>query len=107
MGEVKDSQASVSSRIDVHEVAQQRIDFVVPAPAAEYAVMTDAGLHVMHLAIGAHAGAKVLRCQGLADRTDIVLLALDRHQAHPLDRGRIHRTAAMHQLALWQKGLLK
>ena len=57
----------VSSRIDVHEIPQQRIDLAIPAPAAEHAVMTDAGLHVMHLAIGAYAGAEILRRQGLAD----------------------------------------
>src|SRR5258705_12098320 len=34
------------SRIDVHEIPQQRVDFVVPALAAEHAVMADAGLHV-------------------------------------------------------------
>src|ERR1700682_1494618 len=82
------------SRIDVYEIPQQRIDFVVPALAAEHAVMADAGLHVVHLAIGAHAGAEVLRGQRLADGADVVLLAFDRHQAHSLDRGGIHRPAA-------------
>ena len=66
------------SRIDVHEIPQQRIDFVVPAAAREHAVMADAGLHVMHAPIGAHPGAEVLRRQGLADRADVVLLAFDR-----------------------------
>jgi hypothetical protein len=56
-----------ASRIHVHEIPQQRIDFVIPAPAAEDAVMADAGLHVMHLAIGAHAGAEVLRGERLPD----------------------------------------
>ena len=73
----------------------------------EHAVMADAGLHVVHLAIGAHAGAEVLRGQRLADRADVVLLALDRHQAHSLDRGGVHRPAAMHQLALRQQMLLE
>src|SRR6266481_8799716 len=95
------------SRIDVHEIPQQRVDFVVPALAAEYAVMADAGLHVMYLAIGAHAGAKVLRRQRLTDRADVVLFALHRHQAHSLDRGRVHRSAAIGQLALRQQMLLK
>jgi hypothetical protein len=49
------------SRIHVHEIAQQRIDFIVPAPAREHAVVADAGLHVVHLAVGAHTGAEVLR----------------------------------------------
>src|SRR6266403_20646 len=82
---------SRTSRIDVHEIPQQRIDFVIPALAAEDAVVADAGLHVVHLAIGAHAGAEILRGQRLADRADVVLLAFDRHQAHPLDRGGIRR----------------
>ncbi len=36
-------QPSSPSRIDVNEIAQQRMDLVIPAPAAEYAVMADAG----------------------------------------------------------------
>src|SRR6202790_3491028 len=86
---------TANSRIDVHEVAQQGIDLVVPAAAGEHAVMADAGLHVMDLAIGAYAGAEVLRGERLADRADIVLFAFDRHQPHPLDRGRVHRPAAI------------
>src|SRR2546423_8398055 len=69
--------------------------------------MADAGLHVMHPAIGTHAGAEVLRRQRLADRADVVLLALDGHQAHPLDRGGLHRPAAIGQFALRQEVLLK
>src|SRR5262245_24167040 len=72
-----------SSGIDGHEVAQQRIDLVVPLPAAEHAVMSHAGLHVMHPAVGPHPGAELLRCERLADRADVVLLALDRHQPEP------------------------
>src|SRR5205823_12752265 len=86
--------AATTSRIHMDEVAQQRIDLVIPFPAAEYAVMADAGLHVVDAAVGAHAGAEVLRGERLSDRADIVLLALDRHQPHALDRGRIHRAAA-------------
>src|SRR4051812_24173767 len=97
---------SPPSRIDVDEIAQQRIDLVVPAPAGKHPVMADAGLHVVDLAIGPNTGAEVLRCQGLADRADIVLLTLDRHQAHALDRGRVHRAAAMNQSALRQQMLL-
>src|SRR6476660_548400 len=41
------------SGIHVHEIAQQRIDLVVPALAREHAVMADAGLHVMNPAVGA------------------------------------------------------
>src|ERR1700752_4997642 len=95
------------SRIDVHKIPQQRIDFVVPLLAGKHAVMADTGLHVVHLAIGAHAGAEVLGCERLADRADVVLLALDRHQPHAPDRLRIDLAAAMHQLALRQEMLLE
>src|ERR1700757_3661029 len=56
------------SRIHMNEIAQQRIDFVIPLPAAEHAIMPDAGLHVVNAAIGTHAGAEVLRGERLADR---------------------------------------
>ena len=52
----------------MHEVAQERIDLVVPLLAAEHTIMADAGLHVVDLAVGAHAGAEVLRRQRLAGR---------------------------------------
>ncbi len=35
----------------------------------------------MNLAILAHVAAQILRCDSLADRTDIVLLALDGQEA--------------------------
>src|SRR6202043_2127855 len=101
------SRAVVGSRIDVHEIPQQGIDLVVPAPAAEHAVMPDAGLHVMYFAVSADTGAQVLRGQRLADRADVVLLALDRHQAHALDRGGLNRPAAIGQLAHGQEMFLK
>jgi hypothetical protein len=52
-----------ASRVDVHEIPQQRIDLVVPALAREHAVMSDT---VVDAAIGAHAGAKVLCRERLA-----------------------------------------
>src|SRR5207253_1582200 len=55
------------SRIHVHKIPQQRIDLVVPALAREHAVMADAGLHVMHAPIAAHAGAEILGGECLAD----------------------------------------
>src|ERR1700754_3960754 len=53
------------SRINVHEIPQQRIDLVVPALAGEHAVMADAGLHVVDAPIGAYAGAEILRGERL------------------------------------------
>ena len=56
-----------SSRIHVNEIPQQRIDFGIPLLAAENPIVADPSLHVMHLAIGAHAGAEILGGECLAD----------------------------------------
>lgn len=51
---------SGASRIDVHEVAQERIDLAIPAVTREHAVVGRRRPEVMHAPIGAHAGAEVL-----------------------------------------------
>ena len=48
-GRISHARGTGASRIHMHEIAQQRIDLVVPALAREHAVMADAGLHVVHL----------------------------------------------------------
>src|SRR5216683_634470 len=58
-------------------VSHQGVDLPGPAPAAEHAVMADAGLHVVLLAIGPEARAKIVRRHGLADRADVVAFAFD------------------------------
>src|SRR5581483_5522084 len=93
---------AIRLRIDVNEIAQQRIDFVIPLAPTEHAVVADAGLHMVDAAIGAHAGTELLCGERLADRADVILLALDGHQPDPPDRRRIHRTAAEGEFALRQ-----
>jgi hypothetical protein len=79
-----------ASRVDVHEIPQQRIDLVVPALAREHAVMSDT---VVDAAIGAHAGAKVLCRERLAAGS-----AISRSFAGPrrpaLGRGMVRLTRA-------------
>src|SRR6185437_8322728 len=94
-------------RIDVNEIAQQRVDLVVPLLAAEHAVVSDAGLHVVDTAIGANAGTELLRGERLADRADVILFAFDRHQPHAPDRSRVYGTAAEGELAEWQQMVLE
>src|SRR5262245_10318557 len=90
-----------------NDVLHQRIDLVGPAVAAEHAVMSDPGLHVMALEIGAQSAAQVVRGRGLADRADVVPLALDRKQHRALDRPRLDPLALPFELAERQRTFLK
>ena len=74
---------------DVDHVAHDRVDLVLPAPAAEDAVVADARLHVVRAQVGPQAAAQVLRRQRLADRADVVALAFDRQQRGAPDRRRV------------------
>ncbi len=77
----------------MYDVADDGVDLARPAPAAEDAVMADAGLHVMPPQIGPDLAAQLLRRERLADGADIVLLALDREQRRAPDRPRIDQPA--------------
>src|SRR5262245_9916299 len=90
-----------------NDVLYQRIDLVGPAVAAEHAVMPDPGLHVMALEIGAQSAAQVVRGRGLADRADVVALALDREQHGAPDRPRLDPLALPFELADRQRTFLK
>src|SRR5262249_29255963 len=81
-------------------VAHDRVDLGLPAPAAEYAVMADAGLQVVALLVGLEAGAQVVRCRGLADGADVVALAFHGEQRGAPDRLGIDRTALVGQPAV-------
>src|SRR5579871_3263651 len=61
-------------------VAQDGIDLAGPFLAAENAVMADANLHVMASQVGPQPAAQLVRRHGLADRADVVALALDGQQ---------------------------
>src|SRR5260370_23041922 len=93
--------------VDMDHVTHHRVDLVGPAAAAEDAVMADAGLHPMGLHERAQPAAQFLRRQGLADRADIVPLALYRQQRGPRDRPRLDPPALPQQLAAAQPGLRK
>src|SRR3984893_6092678 len=88
-------------------VAHDRINLAVPALAGKHAVVPDARLHVVALAVGLDAAAQILRRQRLAERADVVALALDRQQRGLADRLRLDEIAAKFQLALWQPELLE
>ena len=87
----------------VDRLAHARIDLRVPLAAAEHAVVPDARLQVVDLQVGPHAGAQVLRGDGLADGADVVALALDGEQRGAADGGGVdlalaHREHAARQV---------
>src|SRR5262249_60461732 len=77
----------------LYQVREPRVALVLPAAAAEHAVVADAGLHVMAPEIGAHVGAQIVRRHRLADRADVVLLALDGEQRGAPARARVDAAA--------------
>ena len=79
----------------LNDITHHGIDFVVPAPAAEDAVVANPCLHVVHLHILPQSRAKVLRGEGLAEAANIVPLAFDGQQSGTPYRARIDQ-AAMH-----------
>lgn len=79
----------------VNEVPHQRIDFRIPAPSVEYAVMADAGLDVVALHVGPDARAQVLRRECLADSANVIPFTLDREQKGALDGARIDASTAI------------
>ena len=61
------------------------------ARAVEHAVVADVELQIVQLAAGGNIDAEIVRSLGLADAGNVVLLALDRHQAAAADRRQIDR----------------
>src|ERR1700730_3750963 len=79
----------------LNDITHHGVDFVVPAAAAEDAVVANPSLHVVHLHILPQSRAKVLRGEGLAEAANIVPLAFDGQKRGALDGARIDQ-AAMH-----------
>src|SRR5262245_1556738 len=61
--------------------------------------MSDAGLHVVALEIGAQSGTQIVRRRRLADGADVVALAFDREQHGALDGARLDALALPFELA--------
>src|SRR5579863_7870960 len=78
-----------------------------PVPAAEDTVMPDPGLQMVVLPQRMQPGAQLLRREGLADRADIVILALDGEQRGAPDRPRLDLAVARDENAARQLVLLK
>ena len=88
-------------------VLDDRIDLVFPAFAGKHAVVADASLHVGAFEAGAKRLAQVVGRDGLADRADVVTLALDCQQHCTPDRARIDGFAAPFQPAARQRVFLE
>jgi hypothetical protein len=98
-----------------HRIAQNRINKIAPALAAEHAVMADAGLHmvslhILHMVslhIGTQIAAQFLGGHRLADGADVVPFAFDSEKRGAPDRLRIDPLAAPFQDTAWQRVILK
>src|ERR1700682_123864 len=88
-------------------VAHDRINLAVPTLAGKHAVVPDARLHVVALAVWPDPAAQILRRQRLAERADVIALALDRQQRGLVDRLRLDEIATEFQLALPQQETLE
>src|SRR5579862_7894770 len=82
------------------EGADFGVGFGLPAAAVKDAVMADRRLQVVGVPGRREVAAKAVRRDGLADRADVVLLALDGHQRGLLDRAGIDRLAMHPQRAV-------
>src|SRR6185437_4996672 len=79
------------------EVAQDRINLVLPFAAGKHAVMADIGLNVGALLVFGNAGAEIVRGEGLAHGANVVALAFDRQERGVADRARIDRPATVRE----------
>src|SRR5207302_5318705 len=91
--------------------ADERLDLGVglglPTAAVEHAIMSDFELEVVQLFRRRDAGAEIVRGDGLADRANVVILALDGHQRGLLDRLRLDRVAMHPEMPEWQVMVVK
>src|SRR5579859_3299863 len=97
--------ARLVARLD--QRAHARVNLRGPAPAAEDAVMPDPSLQMVVLPQRMQSGAQLLCREGLADRADIVVLALDGKQRGAADRPRLNLAVARDENAARQLVLLK
>src|SRR5579863_6551425 len=95
------------SAVDVNELGHFGVDLGTPAAAVEDAVMTDLGLKVMMPLADGHARTEIQNRGGLADRADIVVLALHREDRGTRDGARLDLAAPRLEVPERQGMLLK
>ena len=91
----------------LNDITHHGVDFVVPAPAAESAVVANPCLHIVHLHVLPQSRAKVLRGEGLAEAANIVPLAFDGQQSGTPYGARIDQAAMHLELAEGQSVVLE
>jgi len=85
-----------------NQVAHNRIDLAIPAPAAEDAVMAHAGLHMVPLHVRLETRAKIMGDRALTQRANIVALALHGQQSRLAYGLEIDRLAFVGELPFGQ-----
>src|SRR5256885_13666511 len=96
------SPAAAAGVVREQAVSNPRRDSGAEARAVEHPVMAHTGLQPMRLALGRDVDAQRMRGLGLPDAGNVVVLALDRHQADAADRSGIDRHPAMGHAPLRQ-----
>src|SRR5215470_16651815 len=89
------------------QVRELGIDLRLESAAVEDAVVAGACLNVMAAHVGPETRAEIVGGDGLADRADVVLLALDGEQGRPPDGAGIDAVSAPVQTAPGQQVLLE
>src|SRR5438105_11118565 len=102
MVSIRVRRATDRSPVRADEVADLWINLALPAAAVEDAVMPDTRLQMVGLFSRIEAMAQPMRRNGLADRADVVALALDGHQRGAFDRAGIDQFAAYLEAAMRQ-----
>src|SRR5665213_1862789 len=95
------------SPVSPDEVPHLRVNLVAPAPPVEDPVMADIGLDVAFLLAGFKAAEELMRRGGLADRANVVVLALDGQERGAGNGAGFDRTVAQGHFALRQRVFLK
>src|SRR5208282_1949585 len=72
--------------VGVDEIPQLRIDLLAPAPPVEHAVVADLGLDMAPLLARFQPGEQFVRGRCLANRANVVVLALDGQERGARDR---------------------
>lgn len=83
----------------MNDVAHARVDLLIPLAAAEHPLVAHAGLYMVRSLVRSHTCAQFQCGHGLANGTNSVALALDRHERRAPGCGRMDLTSASMKFA--------
>ena len=89
------------------DLAHRWIHLILPALAAEHAVVPDPCLHIVRAQVLRQFFAQVLRRKGLAQGADVIALTFHRQQCGTADQLRLDGAVTPFQLAAGQRVFLE